>query len=136
SAARPPLRPRCRRRAEQGVGSEGRLPWRPPDRPDAATSGPHGHRRVSGKDRRKPVNRRWEAGEMPDLSRPVQTIGLIAPFVGFAPARLEWILMRPDPLAAVGGWPVGLAAVGVTSAGETLAATGPLDRALPLASVT
>ena len=37
---------------------------------------------------------------------------------------------------AVGGWPVGTAAAGVTTAGGTLAATGPLDRALPLASVT
>ena len=43
---------------------------------------------------------------------------------------------RPNPLAAVGRWPVGTAAVGVTSAGTDLAGCGPLDRALPLASVT
>ena len=39
-------------------------------------------------------------------------------------------------LAAVAHWPVDLAAVGVTSASATLASTGPLDAALPLASVT
>jgi CubicO group peptidase (beta-lactamase class C family) len=39
-------------------------------------------------------------------------------------------------LAVVEGWPVEMAAVGVTSTSETLASTGPLDRALPLASVT
>jgi CubicO group peptidase (beta-lactamase class C family) len=42
----------------------------------------------------------------------------------------------PSPLDLVGGWPVGTAAVGVTSATATLAATGPLGAALPLASVT
>src|SRR5215510_16233124 len=42
----------------------------------------------------------------------------------------------PPPLDAVGRWPVRTAAVGVTSATETLASTGPLDEALPLASVT
>ena len=41
-----------------------------------------------------------------------------------------------DPLSAVGGWPVGTAAVGVTSPAEPLAGTGPLEEALPLASVT
>jgi CubicO group peptidase (beta-lactamase class C family) len=41
-----------------------------------------------------------------------------------------------DALAAVAGWPVRTAAVGVTSAGAVLAGTGPLDEALPLASVT
>ncbi len=41
-----------------------------------------------------------------------------------------------NPLSAVAGWPVETAAVGVTSPTETLAATGPLDKALPLASVT
>lgn len=41
-----------------------------------------------------------------------------------------------DPLAAVGAWPVETAAVGVTSPEETLASTGPLEEALPLASVT
>jgi len=41
-----------------------------------------------------------------------------------------------DPLAAVTAWPVGTAAVGVTSPAETLAGTGPLEEALPLASVT
>ena len=40
------------------------------------------------------------------------------------------------PLAAVAGWPVETAAVGVTTASAALAATGPLDKALPLASVT
>jgi CubicO group peptidase (beta-lactamase class C family) len=40
------------------------------------------------------------------------------------------------PLAAVGGWPVKTAAVGVTSRAATLASTGPLDEPLPLASVT
>src|SRR5579884_3118335 len=39
-------------------------------------------------------------------------------------------------LDAVGSWPVGVAAVGVTSPSATLAATGPLDAPLPLASVT
>jgi CubicO group peptidase (beta-lactamase class C family) len=43
---------------------------------------------------------------------------------------------RSAPLASVAGWPVGTAAVGVTSPSETLASTGPLDVALPLASVT
>jgi CubicO group peptidase (beta-lactamase class C family) len=42
---------------------------------------------------------------------------------------------RP-PLAAVSDWPVRTAAVAVTSATGTLADTGPLDEALPLASVT
>jgi CubicO group peptidase (beta-lactamase class C family) len=46
------------------------------------------------------------------------------------------VIGASSPLAAVGGWPVGVAAVGVTSASETLAGTGPLDEALPLASVT
>jgi len=41
-----------------------------------------------------------------------------------------------DPLARVGGWPVGVAAVGVTSGDGTVASTGPLDEPLPLASVT
>ena len=41
-----------------------------------------------------------------------------------------------NALAAVAEWPVGVAAVGVTSPSATLASTGPLDRALPLASVT
>ena len=41
-----------------------------------------------------------------------------------------------DPLSSVAGWPVSTAAVGVTSPAGTLAATGPLDEALPLASVT
>ncbi len=40
------------------------------------------------------------------------------------------------PLAAVADWPVRTAAVGVTAAAATLAATGPLDEPLPLASVT
>jgi CubicO group peptidase (beta-lactamase class C family) len=40
------------------------------------------------------------------------------------------------PLAAVAGWPVETAAVGVTSPSATLASTGPLEEALPLASVT
>src|SRR5581483_5800450 len=45
--------------------------------------------------------------------------------------------MPPSPaLDAVGRWPVGVAAVGVTSASATLAGTGPLDAPLPLASVT
>jgi CubicO group peptidase (beta-lactamase class C family) len=39
-------------------------------------------------------------------------------------------------LDTVSGWPVGRAAVGVTSAGATLAGTGPLDDPLPLASVS
>jgi CubicO group peptidase (beta-lactamase class C family) len=43
---------------------------------------------------------------------------------------------HPDPLAPVGDWPVRTAAVGVTSPQATLAATGPLETALPLASVT
>ncbi len=43
---------------------------------------------------------------------------------------------RPAPLASVAEWPVGTAAVAVTSPSETLASTGPLDEALPLASVT
>ena len=43
---------------------------------------------------------------------------------------------RPGPLASVAGWPVGTAAVAVTSPSETLVSTGPLDEALPLASVT
>src|SRR3982751_3624739 len=42
----------------------------------------------------------------------------------------------PSPLDRIGQWPVRTAAVGVTSAPATLAATGPLDQALPLASVT
>ncbi|MEW6471774.1 MAG: serine hydrolase domain-containing protein [Actinomycetota bacterium] len=41
-----------------------------------------------------------------------------------------------DPLAAVAGWPVPTAAVGVTSPAATVAGTGPLEEALPLASVT
>lgn len=43
---------------------------------------------------------------------------------------------RNAALAAVAEWPVEVAAVGVTSPTATLASTGPLDRALPLASVT
>ena len=43
---------------------------------------------------------------------------------------------RTEPLASVARWPVGTAAVAVTSPSETLASTGPLDEALPLASVT
>lgn len=39
-------------------------------------------------------------------------------------------------LAAVAGWPVQTAAVGVTSATATTGATGPLDEPLPLASVS
>jgi CubicO group peptidase (beta-lactamase class C family) len=39
-------------------------------------------------------------------------------------------------LSGVAGWPVKTAAVGVTSATATLAATGPLDEPLPLASVS
>jgi CubicO group peptidase (beta-lactamase class C family) len=39
-------------------------------------------------------------------------------------------------LDAVARWPVGVAAVGVTSASASLAGTGPLDEPLPLASVT
>jgi CubicO group peptidase (beta-lactamase class C family) len=39
-------------------------------------------------------------------------------------------------LAAVGRWPVGVAAVGATSPSTTVAGTGPLDEPLPLASVT
>jgi CubicO group peptidase (beta-lactamase class C family) len=42
----------------------------------------------------------------------------------------------PPALDAVGRWPVDVAAVGVTSASATVAATGPLDEPLPLASVT
>ncbi|HYT40031.1 MAG TPA: serine hydrolase domain-containing protein [Acidimicrobiia bacterium] len=41
-----------------------------------------------------------------------------------------------DPLAAVAAWPVRTAAVAVTSASERLGDTGPLDEALPLASVS
>jgi CubicO group peptidase (beta-lactamase class C family) len=41
-----------------------------------------------------------------------------------------------DFLAVVDDWPVATAAVGVTSPAETLAGTGPLEEALPLASVT
>jgi CubicO group peptidase (beta-lactamase class C family) len=41
-----------------------------------------------------------------------------------------------NALAAVAEWPVEVAAVGVTSPSATLASTGPLDRAFPLASVT
>lgn len=44
--------------------------------------------------------------------------------------------LAAGPLAAVEGWPVKTAAVGVTSATATLAATGPLDEPLPLASVS
>jgi len=40
------------------------------------------------------------------------------------------------PLAAVETWPVRTAAVGVTSAEETVAATGPLEEPRPLASVS
>ena len=43
---------------------------------------------------------------------------------------------RNAVLAAVAEWPVEVAAVGVTSPSATLASTGPLDEALPLASVT
>ncbi|HEX6380141.1 MAG TPA: serine hydrolase domain-containing protein [Acidimicrobiia bacterium] len=43
---------------------------------------------------------------------------------------------RNAVLAAVAEWPVEVAAVGVTSPSATLASIGPLDRALPLASVT
>src|SRR2546423_5959489 len=43
---------------------------------------------------------------------------------------------RNAPLAAVAGWPVETASVGVTSPSVTLASTGPLDGPLPLASVT
>jgi CubicO group peptidase (beta-lactamase class C family) len=46
------------------------------------------------------------------------------------------IAMASGPLAAVAGWPVDTAAVGVTSKTDELAAAGPLDAALPLASVT
>jgi CubicO group peptidase (beta-lactamase class C family) len=47
----------------------------------------------------------------------------------------------PEPddspaLVAVAGWPVGTAAVGVTSPAASLAGTGPLDEPLPLASVS
>jgi CubicO group peptidase (beta-lactamase class C family) len=41
-----------------------------------------------------------------------------------------------DPLASVSGWPVEKAAVGATSPSATLAGTGPMEDALPLASVT
>jgi CubicO group peptidase (beta-lactamase class C family) len=41
-----------------------------------------------------------------------------------------------DPLAAVADWPVPVAAVGVTSADGPRAGAGPLDEALPLASVS
>jgi CubicO group peptidase (beta-lactamase class C family) len=41
-----------------------------------------------------------------------------------------------DPLAVVASWPVPTAAVGVTSSSAGLAGTGPLEEALPLASVT
>jgi len=41
-----------------------------------------------------------------------------------------------DALATVADWPVGTAAVGVTSPAATLAGTGPLEEPLPLASVT
>ena len=41
-----------------------------------------------------------------------------------------------DPLAAVAGWPVPTAAVGITSPSALLAGTGPLEEPLPLASVT
>jgi CubicO group peptidase (beta-lactamase class C family) len=40
------------------------------------------------------------------------------------------------PLAAVDGWPVKTAGVGVTSSATTLASTGPVDEPLPLASVS
>lgn len=43
---------------------------------------------------------------------------------------------RNAALAAVARWPVDTAAVGVTSPSATLASTGPLEEALPLASVT
>src|SRR2546430_7633627 len=41
-----------------------------------------------------------------------------------------------NPLAAVSGWPVRTAAVGVTTAEAAVASTGPLGEALPLASVS
>ena len=41
-----------------------------------------------------------------------------------------------EPLAVVASWPVATAAVGVTSSSAGLAGTGPLEEALPLASVT
>lgn len=44
--------------------------------------------------------------------------------------------VTPEYLTGVGHWPVGVAAVGVTSPGATLASTGPLEVPLPLASVT
>ncbi len=44
--------------------------------------------------------------------------------------------MTTPALDAVGCWPVGVAAVGVTSPSATLAGTGPLDEPRPLASVT
>src|SRR5688500_3229053 len=44
--------------------------------------------------------------------------------------------LAADPLAAVENWPVTTAAVGVTSATATLAAAGPVDKSLPLASVS
>jgi CubicO group peptidase (beta-lactamase class C family) len=44
--------------------------------------------------------------------------------------------VNSGPLAAVAGWPVRTAAVGVTSETAALAGTGPLDEPLPLASVT
>jgi CubicO group peptidase (beta-lactamase class C family) len=47
------------------------------------------------------------------------------------------IAMASEPLRAVADWPVGTAAVGVTSPTAGLAVTGPVeDAALPLASVT
>ena len=44
--------------------------------------------------------------------------------------------MRPDVLAAVASWPVPTAAAAVVGPSGVLAATGPTERAFPLASVT
>jgi len=46
------------------------------------------------------------------------------------------VIAPSGALDAVARWPVGTAAVGVSSASAPLAGTGPLDEALPLASVT
>jgi len=51
-------------------------------------------------------------------------------------AVMEFGVAASPALDAVGRWPVGVGAVGVTSPSATLAGTGPLDRPLPLASVT
>ena len=47
-----------------------------------------------------------------------------------------WAVTRRSPLDGVGRWPVRTAAVGVTSPSAPLAATGPIETPLPLASVT